>query len=391
MTLLLRATTLNDEPISLPLVGRFDERGGTLGRSDEATLTLPDPERLISRVQAQIVHRDDAYWIENLSLVSPLLHNGRALSNGMRVVLHEGDEIRIAGYALEVAYEDDRENATLLAGRTLVPRVPQRPAAGRKSPPPVRELASGRESGSYLREPPPPARESVPTLSGASGPASAESLWESFLAGAELEGSLPVGPTPEMFHAIGQMLKISVDGLQRLIAMRAQAKNEMQAEMTMIQARDNNPLKFSPDAELALQMLLQPKARGFLGGARALRDAIADLQSHQVGMTAGMRSVVNAVLERLDPAKFAAVPMQRSALDFLKPGQREARLWELYVKEYGALREEAQGGLQRLVGDALREAYEAQVKNLGTTFDEPDAPDEDWHADELEPRNRPRR
>ena len=58
------------------------------------------------------------------------------------------------------------------------------------------------------------------------------------------------------------MLKIAVGGLQRLVTMRARAKNEMQALMTMIAPRDNNPLKFSPDEELALQMLLQPPSRG---------------------------------------------------------------------------------------------------------------------------------
>ena len=63
MTLVLKGITRDEEPMSQPLIGRFDERGGTLGRSDDATLTLPDPERLISRVQAQILHRDAHYWL----------------------------------------------------------------------------------------------------------------------------------------------------------------------------------------------------------------------------------------------------------------------------------------------------------------------------------------
>jgi FHA domain-containing protein len=146
--------------------------------------------------------------------------------------------------------------------------------------------------------------------------------------------------------------------------MRARAKNEMQAEMTMIQVRDNNPLKFSPDAALALQMLLKPAARGFLDGPAALRDALTDLQSHQVGMTAGMRSVLEAVLDRLDPVKIESLPIKRSVLDRLSPSRRRARLWELYLKQYSALREEAQDNFQRFFGEALRDAYEAQVRNL---------------------------
>jgi len=93
MTLILQGIALDEQPISQPLVGRFDERGGTLGRSDTATLTLPDAERTISRIQAQVLHGDDGYWIENVSAANPILHNDRPLSSGMRVLLREGDEL----------------------------------------------------------------------------------------------------------------------------------------------------------------------------------------------------------------------------------------------------------------------------------------------------------
>src|SRR5215470_7302592 len=95
MTLVLHSIALDEAPMSQPLVGRFDERGGTVGRSDNATFTLPDPERMISRVQAQILFRDEGYWIENVSTANSTLHNGRPLSAGMRILLREGDELRI--------------------------------------------------------------------------------------------------------------------------------------------------------------------------------------------------------------------------------------------------------------------------------------------------------
>lgn len=120
MTLVLQGRTLNDEPLSQPLTGRFDERGGTVGRSDNATFTLPDPERLISRVQAQILFGDEGYWIEQVSTANSTLHNGRALSAGMRVLLSEGDELRMGGYTLIAAFESDEASATVLRGRTVI-------------------------------------------------------------------------------------------------------------------------------------------------------------------------------------------------------------------------------------------------------------------------------
>jgi FHA domain-containing protein len=537
MTLVLRGITLNEEPMSQPLIGRFDERGGSVGRSDDATLTLPDPERMISRLQAQILHRDGHYWMENVSAATPILHNGRPLSAGMRVVLEDDDEIRIGGYALQATFEDDEASATILRGRTLVPpfrssaqtellpppapaeEFPRKPvetprnaeASGNLADPrrfaekpgspadlrrfaespaspadprrfaekpaspadPRRfaeSLASPADPSRFAEKPASPAdprrfaespaspadpRRFAESLASpadprrfakgpanladprrlAEGPANpadprrlaespaspadprrlaesaanpadprrhvdpastlaeplrmsqpyqrapdaqtdttAGSLWRSFLEGAGIELTLPNGPSPQLLGAIGEMMKIAVGGIQRLVTMRARAKSEMHADMTMIQARDNNPLKFSQDPAMALQMLLQPPTRGFLPGPAALRDALGDLQSHQVGMTAGMRAVLEAVLDRLDPAKLEALPVKRSALDWLRPGRREAELWELHLKQYQSLREEAYDNFQRFFGEAFREAYEAQVRNLDAT-DDPRAPE----------------
>jgi FHA domain-containing protein len=366
MTLILRGVTLDEEPMSQPLIGRFDKRGGSLGRSDDATLTLPDPERLISRIQAQVLHRDEHYWLENLSAASAVLHNGRPVSTGMRVILNEGDELRIGGYALQAAFEDEATSATILRGRTVVPSVHNTPSLSvqaSKTPPTVPVSVSA--VGEPLAE---PLFRSVKRTT--TGPDDPESLWRGFLQGAGIEGSsLPGAPTPQLMSSIGEMLKVAVGGLQRLVTIRARAKNEMQAGMTMIAPRDNNPLKFSPDEEIALRTLLQPPARGFLDGPAALRDALTDLQFHQVGMTTGMRAILEAVLDRLDPEKLATLQGRRSMFDFLRPARRRARLWDTYLSQYRSLREEAEDNFRRFFGEVIREAYEAQVRNLDTPGD----------------------
>jgi len=193
---------------------------------------------------------------------------------------------------------------------------------------------------------------------------SAEALWRAFLEGAGIESPLPNAPTPELLAAIGAMMRIAIGGIHRLVAMRAMAKDEMQAHMTVIQARGNNPLKFAPDGMVALQLLLQPPARGFLAGPAALRDALIDLQSHQVGVTAGTRAALEAVLDRFDPARLEGSLSTRSVFESLRPGLRRARLWEVYLEHYRSLREEAEEDFQRFFGEAFREAYEAQVRTL---------------------------
>jgi FHA domain-containing protein len=230
----------------------------------------------------------------------------------------------------------------------------------------------GRENAPSGAQPTGAPREELPRPTpAAETDKSGEILWRSFLEGAGIELTLPNGPSPKLLREIGEILKIAVAGIQSLVTMRAKAKNEMRADMTLIQERDNNPLKFSPDATLALERILQPSARGFLSGSAALRDAVSDLQSHQAGMTAGMQSAMEALLERFDPAKMEALSPKPSLLDRLSPAHRRARLWELYAHQYRSLQEEIQRNFKRYCAEALREGYEAEVRNLAAASDPP--------------------
>jgi predicted component of type VI protein secretion system len=347
MSLVLQGIALNEEPLSQPLIGRFDERGGTVGRSDNANFTLPDPERMISRTQAQILYRDDGYWIENVSAANSILHNGRPLSAGMRVIVRDGDEIRIGGYTLLASSENDAATAAILRGRTAVIR----PRAGSSTKPEV------------------PA--SVPAAEPAAmAPEDAQALWRAFQQGAGVElAPLKDGLSPQVMSSIGSVLQAAIEGIHRLMSMRATAKDEMRAQMTMIQLSGNNPLKVAPDAAVALQLLLQPPARGFLPGSEAINETMVDLQAHLIGLTAGLRSALEAVLDRFDPARVEAQLTKRSMLDSLLPSHRRARLWELYLEHYRSLREEAQEDFQRLFGEAFREAYEEQVRSLDAALE----------------------
>src|SRR5580698_5767898 len=282
MILVLQGVALDEQPISQPLVGRFDERGGTLGRSDTATFTLPDPQRTISRVQAQILHSDDGFWLENVSAANPILHNDRPLSSGMRVLLRTGDELGIGGYTLRAAFEqEDESSATILRGRTIITQ---------------------------------PGPATAPALNGAPEP-DGEDLWRDFLKGAGIiTGPLPERPSIELMNTVGAMLRIAIEGLYRLVAKRALAKDEMQAPLTMTRVRDTNPLKFAPDAAVALQLMLNPPPRGFLAGPAALHDALVELESHQSGVVAGMRSALEDVLDRFDPTKLETTLGTRSLL-----------------------------------------------------------------------------
>ncbi|MDE1950504.1 MAG: type VI secretion system-associated FHA domain protein TagH, partial [Burkholderiales bacterium] len=170
--------------------------------------------------------------------------------------------------------------------------------------------------------------------------------------------------SPELMKHIGELLHESTRGTVELLVARAALKREMRAQLTMIVARENNPLKFSPTVEAALQHLLGPQTPGFMAAAPALRDAFDDLRAHQIAVMAGMKAALDGVLQRFDPKQLEAKLTRRSALDSLIPAGRKARLWELFQELFGQLSSEAQDDFEELFGKAFVRAYEAQLDLL---------------------------
>ena len=100
--LTITVLTYNEVPVAPTVTARFDEKGGTIGRSPDCTLLLPDPERVISRTHALIVLHEGRYMVRDQGTTVPVMVNGRAVGRGRDHPLTTGDELRIAGYALRV-------------------------------------------------------------------------------------------------------------------------------------------------------------------------------------------------------------------------------------------------------------------------------------------------
>ena len=619
MNLVIRAHTLKSETLSQAITGHFDERGGTIGRSDTNTLSLPDPERHISRLQAEVWFSNGSFSIRNVGSANAITVNGRPINPGEGTTLGHGDEIVVGSYTMRASLGEaaeppvqapvdartvirtsategrtnPRPRASTLGGSTVAPgasaanpfadllgsavkpssddpfaglmggqpahppttavhvRAPMQPPPAAPSPAPAvsarlpddfdpfADLAApppspaqaglagfmagsppapsasalpadlglgdligtpATASGSSLDamfdlgsppaagadplaaflsspapsstvgrtentdpmamfgdkttapaapaapaafnhtpemkaayvppavQPPPaatvirppapraaptpaptrtaaradefspstvpsvkptrlefdsapapldalppafpPAVPAVPRASAATSPAatpsgaSPDALWAAFCEGAGVDIKLPQGLTPELMKVIGQVMHHAIDGTIKLVAVRAAAKQELKADVTTIQARNNNPLKFSPDAGVAIEQLLQPPMRGFMMGPVAVNDVMDDLMGHAIGTMAGMRAALTGVLERFEPSKLEGKLAGNSVLDSVLPMNRRAKLWELYLQHYKRIRDDAQEDFHDLFGKAFIEAYEEQLDRL---------------------------
>jgi FHA domain-containing protein len=170
--------------------------------------------------------------------------------------------------------------------------------------------------------------------------------------------------TPTLMKLIGTLLAESVRGAVDLLQARASVKREVRAEVTAIRPKQNNPLKFSPTATLALQHLLGPPVPGFLRADEAMRDAYRDLRAHELAVMAGMRSALAGLLQRFDPKTLESRMQGKSSIGMLLAGGRRAQLWEAYQELFGQLSAEAEDDFHQVFGRAFLQAYEEQLDRL---------------------------
>lgn len=197
-------------------------------------------------------------------------------------------------------------------------------------------------------------------------PASAEqeAFVTAFLEGAGIpDFKMPSGFTPQSMRLLGEILRETVQGTLDLLLARAMIKREIRADVTMIIAKENNPLKFSPNVEAALSHLLAPQ-RGFMPPLEAMKDAYNDLRSHQFAFMAGMRAALAGVLLRFDPEQLEQRLTQKTVLDSLLPMNRRAKMWDLFVDLYGEISKEVEDDFHTLFGREFLRAYEAQIEKL---------------------------
>jgi FHA domain-containing protein len=484
MTLTLRAVSLNDQPLTQPITAHFDLHGGTIGRADHNTLALPDPERHISREQAEIIAGMSGFVIRNVGSSNPIIVRDQPLAHGESAPLLHKDHVRIGRYLLEViddgaAQPDADETRHSPAANdglpstpaspwsapaparlpddfdpfaSLAPRAPvaapspaaragafddliPQPEAGSlddlfglrgrtgsdplaaflsdvkpasrtgddaslpstdplvlfgapaaPTPPPEfapdhtpqlraaftppRPLPAVPRVQTQQQQPQPAAAvvprvlATAPTAAAPSWNGDATALWSAFCEGAGVQVDVPEGASPEVLRTAGALLRAAIEGTLQLMSVRAATRHELHAQVTVIQARNNNPLKFSPDAQSALEQLLQPTMRGFLQGPAAVTEAMDDLVGHAIGTMAGTRSALEGVLARFAPRDLEAKLAARSVVDSVLPMARKARLWELYLQHHEAIREEAQEDFHALFGKAFLSAYEQQLEQL---------------------------
>jgi len=204
------------------------------------------------------------------------------------------------------------------------PAAPAVPPAMRDWPQAEVEQGAAAPAGGADRRPPPSA-----------GMSGLDQFVRSFARGAGLPEDALSGNDPALLaEQIGQLLRVLTENAKELLEARQQAKRlARSSDHTTIQALNNNPLKFAPTADEAMQLMFARPGGSYLDARAAFKQSFDDLKSHEVQTYSAMQYALKALLAEFDPGQVEQrLTSEPGLVDVF--GSRKASLWDAYVAHW---------------------------------------------------------
>ncbi|AML57968.1 Uncharacterized protein ImpI/VasC [Serratia rubidaea] len=177
----------------------------------------------------------------------------------------------------------------------------------------------------------------------------------------------------QQVRQVGRLLSLFSQGTVALLSSRSILKRGVKAEMTMILDEANNPFKLLPSGKTVLMQMFGSQMPGFMPPEQAVRDALIDLQAHQLGMIAGIRAIIAAMLQSFNPDRLEEEARKEgSAPRLALPSNRKAALWDYFVKNYQQTSGEIEDDFHTLFGEAFLHAYDVEVNQYKDSQTKPD-------------------
>lgn len=306
-------------------------QGGSIGRSPDCTWVLKDPQRVVSRLHAQVrVENSQCHW-NDLGTNSTLV-NGKPMPQNQTVPLNPGDVLRIGDYSLTLAkiaanwdgFDDLMPTPEVDVLDSLLPQssaslniddllatldVPGQPIDSEKEVN-IPLLAQRMYVGSQQAD-------SAVHHVVVEQPAASSSIQD--------------------VEKLQHLLDICVQGCMQLLSARRIFKEEMGSKLTSISGKGNNPLKFSASSAEALTKLLGEHSPAYLNAEQAFEQAFQDIQEHMQLSVARIQMLIEQVQSDLDPALIQEEINRQGGLSLGLELARKARLWDLYCERYRRL------------------------------------------------------
>jgi type VI secretion system FHA domain protein len=335
--------------------------------TDGMSLRIGDYEIAVSidAVQASeffVFDQPDITPENNFFLGTNDFGNNRLMSEHSSPFVKHEELIQTTDDKFEPSFESQLQGSSVLFDNFIAPAVSSDPFAND-------EIPEGFSFEDLLAESPRPAsvaRETVnapatsepkPIKQQAAAPSLPDTaLFDAFLQGTSVFfHSSQTDPPSNTLYRVGQMFRHLIMGTVAVLRNRTQFKSNLHLDRTLIQAADNNPLKFAITPDEVIRNFLDNKTDGFLGSIEAIDQGFDDMISHQLAMQAGIEAAVADLLDNLNPANVEKQIDQGIVL------QKKAKCWDKYEEIY---RYTSEATKENFFGAAFADAYEQKIKEL---------------------------
>ena len=385
MSIIFKVIAYKGQPPIEPVVGTFDQEGGTIGRSKKNQFVLSDPDRYVSRRHAVITYEYGSYFLEDKSLSGSYIRNKKMRVHNQKVELANGDQLEIGEYVISVGVEatdqtdsissieeEDPADAEYSVNGEDELEVPASEEVEKSGIDSDQNAKKQKKYGDFesvvkfvdkkieevsLQQEEAQKKQSLSAQNAPNKPQQPDEMLRIFLTAVGIEESdfLKDQDLAVLIQRIGAVFRELVEGLIALIRGRAEAKKQLRIEGTLLGPNNNNPIKFSSSIEETLKILLDSQHAGFVSGIAAIRESYADVMGHQIAMTIGIQAALKKTLQGFNPKRYAR--RYKKNLSFLQ----KAKCWDDYSKDYQAI---VIKSLEKFLDDEFVRAYEEQIDRL---------------------------
>ncbi len=423
MPLTLKITSKHRHILGADSTHVFSVHGGSIGRAPDNDWVLPDPDRYISGQHARIEYRDGAYYLTDKSSNGVYVNDSdQPVGRGTSLRLYDGDALRMGDYRFQVSIVhvslDEASDATADrdspadavaasapriddAGKTGSATGASASVAGESSPVRLKLLEERAEELASAPPPEPATHGDTVVYADSRGPAKDDVLSETavlredFLAsqsgigrrpepgphgdaepGLEeavrllLEatgldpGRIPPGSERELLVTYGHVMRATVEGLLAVLRTRSLIKGQFRLSQTTIQEAGNNPLKFAPGVQDALEQLFYRETPEYMEPLEATENALGDIRAHEVAMVSAMKAAVKNLLEQLEPDVLEEKFSRGFKRGGLLGGGNKSRYWDLYCDLFQVVAGHSDENFVQVLGPKFAEAYEREIHRL---------------------------
>ncbi|MDC9592072.1 type VI secretion system-associated FHA domain protein TagH [Xenorhabdus sp. IM139775] len=171
----------------------------------------------------------------------------------------------------------------------------------------------------------------------------------------------------DAMYKLGKLLSQLSQGIIALNASRTLLKYETDTGVTQILSDGNNPFKLLPSGQAVLVQMFGDHMPGFMPPEQATRDILVELQAHQLGIIAGLRTVTKDILQPLRPSVIEQKARETSHLPRLSLSSTyKAALWDYFTKDYQRIMIKIEQNAP-LLGENFQHSYEAEMTRYRNT------------------------